>query len=63
MGIHLRVLNKSYPMNTNKAGFKWFKWFSKNCATDESILSVERVKVKSIDLIPINELLCSKCIA
>ena len=24
MGTHLRVLSKSYPMNTNKTGFKWF---------------------------------------
>ena len=24
MGTHLRVLNKSYPMNTNMAGFRWF---------------------------------------
>ena len=24
MGTHLRVLSKSYPMNTNMAGFRWF---------------------------------------
>ena len=24
MGAHLRVPSKSYPMNTNTAGFKWF---------------------------------------
>ena len=24
MGTHLRVLCKSYPMNTNKTGFRWF---------------------------------------
>ena len=24
MGTHLKVLNKSYPMNTNMTGFRWF---------------------------------------
>ena len=24
MGTHLQVLGKSYPMNTNMTGFKWF---------------------------------------
>ena len=24
MGTHLRVFNMSYPMNTNKRGFRWF---------------------------------------
>ena len=24
MGTHLRVLIKSYPMNTNMTGFRWF---------------------------------------
>ena len=24
MGTHLRVLSKSYPMNTNMTGFRWF---------------------------------------
>ena len=24
MGTHLRVLKKSYPMNTNMAEFRWF---------------------------------------
>ena len=24
MGTHLRVLSKSYLMNTNMTGFKWF---------------------------------------
>ena len=24
MGIHLRVLSKSYPMNTNMTGLRWF---------------------------------------
>ena len=23
MGTHLRVLSKSYPMNTNMTGFRW----------------------------------------
>ena len=24
MGIHLKVLVESYPMNTNMTGFRWF---------------------------------------
>ena len=28
MGTHMRVLGKSYPMNTNMTGFGWF---SKSC--------------------------------
>ena len=24
MGTHLRMLSESYPMNTNKTGFRWF---------------------------------------
>ena len=24
MGTHLRVLSKSYPMNTDMTGFRWF---------------------------------------
>ena len=24
MGIHLRVLSESYPMNSNITGFRWF---------------------------------------
>ena len=24
MGIHLKVLSKGYPMNTNMTGFSWF---------------------------------------
>ena len=25
MGIHLRVLSMSFPMNTNMTGFRWFQ--------------------------------------
>ena len=39
MGTHLRVLSKSYPMNTNMTGFRWFsKIFSSLCLMDENIL-------------------------
>ena len=31
MGTHLSVFNKSYPMNTNMTGFRWF---SKICVSD-----------------------------
>ena len=42
MGSHLRVLNKSYLMNTNMTGFRWFsKIFA---SLDESSLSIQRVK-------------------
>ena len=37
MGTHLTVLSKSFPMNTNMTGFKWF---SKVLASDESSLSI-----------------------
>ena len=47
MGTHLRVLSESYPMNTNKAGFKSiFKMLTILCLG--SSLSIERVKVISI---------------
>ena len=44
MGTHLKVLGKSYPMNTNMAGFRWFTKNSRPCALDESRLSIGRVK-------------------
>ena len=32
MGTHLRVLGRSYPMNTNMVGFRWFsKIFASLC--------------------------------
>ena len=32
MGIHLRVVSESYPMNTNMTGFRWFsKIFASLC--------------------------------
>ena len=44
MGTHWRVLSKSYPMNTNMTGFRWFiKIFAFLCL-DESSLSIGRVK-------------------
>ena len=44
MGTHLRVLSKSYPMNSNMAGFRWFSKILHSCALDESSLSYGRVK-------------------
>ena len=41
MGTHLRVLNESFPMNTNMTGFRGF---FHSCALDESSLSIGRVK-------------------
>ena len=46
MGTHLRVLNESYPMNTNMTGFRRF---SKNlcaCAVEESSFSIGRVNLR-----------------
>ena len=44
MGTHLRVLNKSYPIDTNMKGFRWFsKEPLRPCALDESSLNSCRV--------------------
>ena len=45
MGTHLRVLTTSYPMNTNKIGFRWFSESLHPCALDESSLSIRRVNL------------------
>ena len=49
MGTHLRVLSKSYPMNTNMTGFRWFsKMFASlnlNVNLDLSWLSLGRVNI------------------
>ena len=34
-----RVLSKSFPVNTNMTGFRWFSKFLHPCALDESIAS------------------------
>ena len=44
MGTHLRVLVRSYPINTNMTGFRCFSKILRPCALDESRLSIERVK-------------------
>ena len=45
MCTHLKVLNESFPMNTNMTGFGWFaKIFASLCALYESSLSIGRVK-------------------
>ena len=43
MGTHLRVLSKSYPMNTNMTGLEDFQQFLHPYAFDESSLSIWRV--------------------
>ena len=41
MGTHMRVLSKSFPMNTNMTGFRWF--LNIFATLDESSLSIGRV--------------------
>ena len=48
MGTHLRVLNESYPMNTNMTGLRCF---SKIYALGESSLSIERVKLMDTSVV------------
>ena len=45
MGTHLRVLGKSYPMNTNMTGFRRFQRSLRPCTLDESSLSIGRVSI------------------
>ena len=47
MGTHLRVLSKSYPMNTNMTGFGWF---SKNLCVLVRWMKVASALVGLIDL-------------
>ena len=44
MGTHLRVLGKSYSMNTDMTGLRWFQKSLRACALDKSSLSIGRVK-------------------
>ena len=44
MGTHLKLLNESYPMNTNMRGLDVFQKYLCSCALDESSLSIGRVK-------------------
>ena len=46
MGTHLRELGRSYPMDTNSTGFRWFSAvFASMCfALDEGSLSIGKVK-------------------
>ena len=46
MGTHLRVLSKSYPMNTNMTGLDGFQKSLPTCALDESSLSIRRVNLR-----------------
>ena len=43
MGTHPRVLKESYPMNTNRTGFKYFPKTLHLCAFNEIGLSIGRV--------------------
>ena len=45
MVTHLRVLSKSYPMNTNNIGSDGFEKSVHPCALDESSLSIGRVNI------------------
>ena len=45
LGTHLRVLNESYPMNTNMTGFQ--KSLLPQCALGENSLSIGRVNAYS----------------
>ena len=44
MGINLRVLIESYPMNTNMIGFRWCSNILCPCALEGSSFSIGRVK-------------------
>ena len=46
MGTHLTVLGEraSHAMNTNMAGFRWYKTLY-SCALDESSRSIGRVNI------------------
>ena len=43
MSTHLEVLSKSYLMNTNMTGFRWFSKILVSLCLDESSLSMGRV--------------------
>ena len=50
MGNHLKVLRKSYPMNTNMTGFVFFPKTLSPCALDPSRpINIGRVKVLLVD--------------
>ena len=44
MGTHLKVLDESFSMNTNKTVFRWFSKYSCSCALEEGSLSIKRVR-------------------
>ena len=51
MGTYLKLLSESYPLNTNKAGFRWFLKKSLHpCALNKSSLSIGRVQPRSFTL-------------
>ena len=43
MGTHLIVLNESFPMNTNMAGFRWYSKIFASLCLGESSHSIGRV--------------------
>ena len=48
MGTHMRVLSKSYIMNTNMTGFYWFSKIFASLCFSEGSLSIGRVINKTI---------------
>ena len=42
MGTHLRALSKTYPINNNMTGFRWFQISLRPCSLDESNLNIGR---------------------
>ena len=44
MGTNLRVLDESFQMNTKMTGFRWFSKIFEFLCSDESSLSIGRVK-------------------
>ena len=51
MGTQLRVISKSYAMNTNMTRFRWFSKILRPCALDESSLSIGRFKTAFVSTI------------
>ena len=64
MGTHLRVLRKSFPLNTNTIGFGWFflKIFV-SYALDEICLSIGRVKALLIGMTAIFVICSAFCLS
>ena len=58
MGTHLTVLSESFPLNTNMTGFRWFsKNLATKCALDESSYSIGIVKLTTVFLKLVGDIL------